>query len=152
MYLKRLFFIVFVYSTTAVGLCAQDVTSNEKAQEYILKVMSEYKNPLAYFPFRRDLFLPSEAEMMEIELQNSYPDNSLVMGPFIFMKEGAELDREPFLDAKGRPMFTNLFGAKKPSSLSGGSEYFRAKQKRLLNAHPNLGKFLLFNEGFLKLK
>ncbi len=152
MYLKRLFFVLFIYCATIAGLYAQDVTSNEKAQEHILKVMSEYKNPLAYFPFRRDLFLPTEEEMMEMELQHSYPDNSVVMGPFIFMKEGAALDREPFLDAQGRPMFTNLFGAQKPSSLSGGSKYFRAKQRRLLNAHPNLGKFLLFNEGFLKLK
>jgi len=36
--------------------------------------------------------------------------------------------------------------------LKGDASFFLGKQKQLLGAHPNLGKFLLYNEGFLRLK
>lgn len=154
MRVSKLFFSLFILSSCLAGTAfAQDTTSaNEKAQSHILKVMSEYKNPMAYYPLRRDIFLPSEEEIMKTELRNSYPDNSIVVGPFIFMKPGAEVDREPFIDASGNPMFQNFFKSKRPASLKGDSSFFLGKQKRLLGAHPNLGKFLMYNEGFLKLK
>ncbi|MBO3698733.1 hypothetical protein [Roseivirga sp. E12] len=152
MSVTRLFFSLLISSTLVSAVCAQEESQNQKAESHILKVMSEYKNPWAYYPLRRDIFLPSEEEVMKTELKNSYPDNSFVVGPFIFMKPGAEVDREPFVDASGRPMFQNFFRAKKPASLSSSSSFFLSKQKRLLSAHPTLGKFLLYNEGFLKLK
>lgn len=148
----RLFFIPLMLCFLAISVTAQEVSSNEKAEAVILKVMSEYKNPWAYYPLRRDIFLPSDEEIMKTELKNSYPDNSYVVGPFIFMKPGAKLDREPFMDASGKPMFTNFLSNKRPGSLSGNKDFFVGKQKRLLGAHPNLGKFLLYNQGFLKLK
>ncbi len=89
---------------------------------------------------------------MKTELKNRNPDNAVVSGSFIFMKPGAGLNREPFVDASGKPMFTNFLSNKKPASLKGDSSFFLGKQKRLLSAHPNLGKFLLYNEGFLRLK
>jgi len=152
MRVARLFFSLFMLGSLASTTLAQEASLNEKAQSHILKVMREYKNPLAYYPLRKDIFLPTEEEVMKTELRHSYPDNSIVVGPFIFMKPGAEIDREPFVDASGNPMFRDFFGRKKPASLSGDASFFLGKQKRLLSAHPNLGKFLLYNEGFLKLK
>jgi len=103
MRIARLFFLL-LFSTVLVGsLSAQGEALNVKAEAHILKVMSEYKNPWAYYPLRRDIFLPSEEEMMKTELKNSYPDNSVVIGPFIFIKPGAKLQREPFVDASGMP-------------------------------------------------
>lgn len=150
--MARLFFLLLISTSMVSTVCAQETTTNAKAEAHILKVMREYKNPWAYYPLRRDIFLPTEEEVMKTELKNSYPDNSVVIGSFIFMKPGAKLDREPFVDASGRPMFTNFLSDKKPASLSSNSSFFRGKQKRLLGAHPNLGKFLLYNKGFLKLK
>lgn len=152
MQMARRFFLFLISTSLVSAVCAQETAANDKAEAHILKVMSEYKNPWAYYPLRRDIFLPTEEEVMKTELQNSYPDNSVVIGPFIFMKPGAKLDREPFVDASGKPMFTNFLSNKKPASLKGDSSFFLGKQKRLLGAHPNLGKFLLYNEGFLKLK
>lgn len=150
MRISKLFFS-FLISFMFVGtICAQKNRSNEKAQAHIMKVMGEYKNPLAYFPFSRDLFLPTEEEMMKTELNNSYPEGSDVMGPFIFMRPGEKVDREPFLDAYGKPMFRNFLSNRRPPSLRGGASYFRGRQKRLQNAYPSRGKFLLFNKGFLE--
>lgn len=152
MRIARLFFLLLFSTVLVSSLNAQGEALNVKAEAHILKVMSEYKNPWAYYPLRRDIFLPSEEEIMKTELKNSYPDNSVVIGPFIFIKPGAKLEREPFVDASGKPMFTNFLSNKKPASLKGDSSFFLGKQKRLLGAHPNLGKFLLYNEGFLRLK
>lgn len=150
--MAKLFFSLLISTSLASSVCAQETAANAKAEAHILKIMAEYKNPFAYYPLRRDIFLPTEEEVMKTELKNSYPDNSVVIGPFIFMKPGAEIDREPFVDASGKPMFTNFLSNKKPASLSSNSSLFLGKQQRLLGAHPNLGKFLLYNEGFLKLK
>lgn len=146
----RLFFSFLVSLILLGSLNAQESFLNDQAQEHILKVMSEYKNPFAYYPFNRDLFLPTEEEIMKTELKHSYPENANVIGPFIFMKPGAELDRELFVDARGRPMFQNFLSNKRPASLKSDYSYFRGRQRRLQSAYPNLGKFLLFNKGFLE--
>jgi hypothetical protein len=152
MRIARLFFLLLFSTVLVSSLSAQGEALNVKAEVHILKVMGEYKNPLAYYPLRRDIFLPTEEEVMKTELKNSNPENAVVSGSFIFMKPGARLNREPFVDASGKPMFTNFLSNKKPASLKGDSSFFLGKQKRLLSAHPNLGKFLLYNEGFLRLK
>ncbi len=152
MRITRLFFLLLFSTVLVSSLSAQGEALNVKAEVHILKVMGEYKNPLAYYPLRRDIFLPTEEEVMKTELKNRNPDNAVVSGSFIFMKPGAGLNREPFVDASGKPMFTNFLSNKKPASLKGDSSFFLGKQKRLLSAHPNLGKFLLYNEGFLRLK
>lgn len=127
---------------------AQEKDANQLAEEFILKVMKEYKNPMAYYPLRKDIFLPSASEEAKTELKNSYPDGAVVIGSFIFLKEGSDYQREPFVDAKGNRMFDNfLKPGRKPLSLRGGASFFRKKQ-RLLNTNENVGKFLLFNELF----
>lgn len=121
------------------------------AEAFILKVMREYKNPMAYYPLRKDIFLPTERELMKVELENSYPEGSVVLGSFIFIKNET-YDREPFVDAKGNRLFERYPGKSRMLSVKGGSAYLRSKQNRLLNANPNLGRFLLYNSGFTTLR
>ncbi|OEK07064.1 hypothetical protein BFP71_05245 [Roseivirga misakiensis] len=127
---------------------AQTKSANELAQDFILKVMREYKNPMAYFPLSKDIFLPTEEEIMREELKNSYPDRAVVMGSFIFLKKGSNYKREPFVDAQGNRMFDNFLDPNRRGlSLKANQAFFQKKQQ-MLNGNPNVGKFLLFNEAF----
>lgn len=129
---------------------AQEKSSNQLAEAFILKVMREYKNPLAYYPIRKDIFLPSEEEQANIDFKNSHPKGAVVMGNFIFLKPGTDYQREPFVDALGNRMFDNyLSPGRKPPSLKGDYSFFKKKQRRL-NTNPNVGKFLLFNSLFIE--
>lgn len=143
--LRLISFLVLWVSvcTTAVG---QD-TSAQSAEAFIIKVMSEYKNPMAYYPLRKDIFLPTDQELQRIELKNSYPEGSVVLDSFIFIKD-KPYEREPFVDSRGNQMFEHYLQKPKLLSVKGNSEYFRSKQNRLLRANPNLGKFLLYNSDF----
>ncbi|MFY0591654.1 hypothetical protein [Roseivirga sp.] len=128
----------------------QTKSPNEKAEEFILKVMREYKNPMAYYPLNKDIFLPTEEEIMKSELKYSYPDRAVVMGSFIFLKKGSDYKRELFVDAKGNRLFDNyLYPNRRGISLKANSDFFKKKQQ-MLNGNPNVGKFLLFNEAFKK--
>lgn len=128
---------------------AQDKNSNQLAEAFILKVMREYKNPMAYYPLRKDIFLPSAEEEAKTELKNSYPRGAVILGNFIFIKPGTDYQREPFVDAMGNRMFDNyLYPGRKPPSVRGDASFFRKKQ-RLLGTNPNVGKFLLLNELFI---
>lgn len=129
---------------------AQEKSSNELAEAFILKVMREYKNPMAYYPIRKDIFLPSEEEQAKTDLKNSHPKGAVVMGSFIFLKPGTDYKREPFVDALGNRMFDNFLSpGRKPASLRGDFSFFKKKQRRL-NTNPNVGKFLLFNSLFIE--
>lgn len=129
---------------------AQKENSNQVAEKFILKVMREYKNPMAYYPLRKDIFLPSEEEQAKTDLKHSYPKGAVIMGSFIFLKAGTDYQREPFVDAFGNRMFDNfLHPERKPLSLRGDVSFFQKKQRRLLDGNPNIGKFLLFNELFI---
>lgn len=143
--------VIFLMALTT-SIRAQETSPNQLAEDHIRKVMSEYKNPLAYYPLRKDIFLPTEQEEAKTELRHSYPNGSVVLGSFIFIKGDNEYEREPFVDAYGNRLFNNFLSIKRPSSLKGDSNYLMRKQRRLLGANPNLGRFLLFNEFFSKTK
>ena len=64
--MKRLL-ICFVFFTLGVSAAEAQNNQQKEAQAFILKVVSEYKNPLAYYPFNRELFLPTQAEVDSIE-------------------------------------------------------------------------------------
>ncbi len=131
-----------------VSLKAQALSENERAKAFILKVMAEYKNPMAYFPLRKDIFLPTEEEELKMELKHSYPNGAVVLGSIVFIKNEKEFEREPFVDAQGNRMFDNFLRRSKPISLKSNKAFFLSRQKRLLGANPNLGRFLLYNKQF----
>jgi hypothetical protein len=143
--MKRLL-ICFVFFTLGVSAAEAQSNQQKEAQAFILKVVSEYKNPLAYYPFNRELFLPTQAEVDSIE--NAINKHALYYSsPFIVLGPDDSLKREIFLDAYGQPMFPQKITYSK-SSQSASHQFFRRKQNRLLNANPNLGKFLLYNWQF----
>jgi len=146
----RLISIQIMLLGLPLAITAQEKSSNELAEAFILKVVRSYKNPWAYYPYSKDIFLPTEEEVMKLERENSYPNGARVMGSFIFLKKGSDYKREPFVDAKGNRMFVNfLRPRKRVLSLKGDAAYYQKKQ-RLLNGNSNVGRFLLFNETFKK--
>ena len=120
----------------------------EETQSFILEAMANYKNPMAYYPIRRDIFLPSSIEIDSLDnVMDDYSAPHLSY-QFLFLSKNDTLKREIFLDASGKPLFKISFG--RAISSQGGLEYLQRRQSRLLNASPDLGKFLLFNEKFKK--
>lgn len=130
--------LLFTLSFQALGQSDQQ----EEAEKFILKVVSEYKNPWAYYPLRRDLFLPTEEEAKEIERKNDYPEGAKVSGSFIFLDKDTELDRPFFVDSEGKLLFSNspYKGLSKKSSF----KYQRRKFELLANSTPSLGRFLYY--------
>ncbi|MEC7755316.1 hypothetical protein [Roseivirga sp. UBA1976] len=131
------------------GFLAKGQSTEEATQAFILKVMSDYKNPLAYYPFNRDIFLPSQQELDSLD--RAFQRSPYVRGrsPFLFVY-GDSLKRESFVDATGRPLFPQgLLNLK--TTLPSGYDYALRRQRVLLKSNPNAGRFLLYNQEFRKL-
>ncbi len=131
---------------SGLTLRAQD----QQIEELIISVSSNYKNPLAYYPLRQDIFLPSEEELKMIERNKDNPEQASVQGSFVFLDKDSTLDRDRFITASGDLMFANsmYMGLSKRNSY----KYHKRKQKLLSNSNPNLGRFLWYNEQFKKLR
>ena len=123
---------------------------NQSAEEFIIAFTSNYKNPMAYYPLRQDIFLPSEEEWRQIESRRDRPEQAVVTGSFIFMDKDSTIDREPFITATGELMFSRspYRGLSRKPSYA----YHKRRQKLLMNQNTNLGRFLWYNEQFKKLR
>lgn len=143
---------LFTFSLLLVcQLSAQ--TAEEKREketrEFILSVLSKYKNPMSYYPLRRDIFLPSEEEIAKDEMEKSYPEGSRSLGHIVFLSANdTTYKREPFLDANGDLLELSFINRKPMPSLKSNSGYFQKRQQGMLNRYPSLGRFLYFNKSF----
>ena len=97
---KRLFLFVFLMA----ALASPNLQAQETVEEFIISVVSNYKNPMAYYPLRQDIFLPTEQELDSLERSRDFPEGAVVTGSFIFLKSD-ELDRDRFVDSNGNLMF-----------------------------------------------
>lgn len=139
--------VVLCVFLAACNTQAFSQTQSEKAEAFIKKVLSEYKNPMAYYPLRRDIFLPSDEEQDKIDLQHNYPKGALVAGNIIFIDDFEKLGREKFVDSVGRPLFRHRY--RNVSSLS-NVELFKRRQERFMKAGEN--KLLLLDYNFKRLQ
>jgi len=137
------FLLVFVILNS---VSAQD----KSVEEFIISVTSNYKNPLAYYPLRQDIFLPTEIEAEQLERSKDRPKNSTVTGSFIFMDKDADLNRDRFLTASGDLMFTN--SVYKGLSKSSTYKYHKRRQKLISDRYKNIGRFLWYNQQFKALR
>lgn len=144
---RGLLICLIMLSQMGLNVFAQD-SREEQTQAFILGFMANYKNPMAYYPFRRDIFLPSLEEIDSLDRMMDQLSASHLSYHFLFLSKDDTLKREIFLDAKGQPLFKEGFG--KGLSFGGDLNYFQKRQSKLLNSFPNLGKFLLYNERFRK--
>jgi len=132
---------------------AQSSAQQAETEKFILKVLSEYKNPMSYYPLRRDIFLPDEQELAEMEMDHNYPNGASSMGFFVFVKDDSSYYREPFIDANGDILDLSVNRRNKVyPSLRSDSDLFRRKQQALLNRYPSAGRFLYFNKNYHLLK
>jgi hypothetical protein len=128
---------------------SEEEVAQGKAKQFIVEVMSRNKNPMSYYPLRRDIFLPTEEEQARSEMANSYPAGAKSLGHIVFIPSGdTTYYREPFVDASGDLLDPLNIKPTHYPSLSGNSSYFRKKQLAHLNRYPSLGKFLYFNASF----
>lgn len=144
---RKLFFLFILLSTGFMASGQSETESEkEKTERIILKVLSQYKNPMSYYPLRRDIFLPSEEEMVKDEMKKSYPEGARSLGHIVFISSrDTTYYREPFVDANGDLLDLGNYERRSyPSEKSNGS-YFRKKQIAHLNRYPSLGRFLYFN-------
>ena len=137
--------LCFMFLSFALSMANAQTLKEEETKAFILKVVSSYKNPLAYYPLRRDLFLPSQEELDSLNsLMDSYA--SPHMRYKILFDSDDSIKREPFLDAHGDLLFPAPLS--KYHSKTNDFEYLKRKQERILNSTPNLGRFLLYNQQF----
>ncbi len=122
--------------------------AQEKVEDFIISVVSNYKNPMAYYPLRQDIFLPDEVEKAEIERTNDRPDGALIQGSFIFLKDDT-LNRERFVSSEGSLLYPSL--KYRGLSKKAGYDYSVRRHKLLMRSNENLGKFLWYNQQFKKL-
>lgn len=151
---RKLFCIVLLLSL-AVSASAQTHSQKQQkeTEQFILKVLARYKNPMSYYPLRRDIFLPDEEEIAKDEFEKSYPEGARSLGHIVFLAPNdTTYHREPFVDADGDLL--DLSTAKKRSllSLKSNSSYFKKKQLSHLNRYPSLGRFLYYNASFADTK
>ena len=132
---------------------AQTDDSQKEAERFILKVLSEYQNPMSYYPLRRDLFLPDEEELAKKEMEQNYPKGARSFGFIVFVKDDSEYEREPFIDADGDLLDLSLFGGRRDyPSLRSDGDLFRRKQRAYQNRYPSMGQFLYFNSNYHLIK
>lgn len=139
--------ICFVFLAFTISASKAQSSQEEETQAFIIKVVSSYKNPLAYYPLRRDLFLPSQQEIDSLE--SSLDKYAIYYSSPILILGTDSLKREPFVDAKGRLLFPAPLN-RYHSSKANDYQFFKRKQERLLSSNPNLGRFLLYNQQFKK--
>lgn len=132
---------------------AQKADQQKEAKRFILDVLARYKNPMSYYPLRRDIFLPNDEEQAEIDQEHNYPKGSKSLGFIVFVKDDSTYNREPFVDANGDILDLSLYrGRREMPSLRSDSDYFRRKQQHLINRYPTIGRFLYFNSNYHLLK
>lgn len=130
------------------ALASPNLQAQETVEEFIISVVSNYKNPMAYYPLRQDIFLPTEQELDSLERSRDFPEGAVVTGSFIFLKSD-ELDRDRFVDSNGNLMFkSNKY---RGVSSKGGYDYRLRKHDLFLRKTEKLGQFLWYNEQFKKL-
>lgn len=144
---RKLFFLFILLST---GLMASGQSKSEseqaKTERIILKVLSKYKNPMSYYPLRRDIFLPSEEETVKDEMNKSYPEGARSLGHIVFVSSSdTTYYREPFVDANGDLLDLGNYKRRYYPSQKSNSSYFRKKQIAHLKKNPSLGRLLYFN-------
>ncbi|MCE7994880.1 MAG: hypothetical protein HEP71_23085 [Roseivirga sp.] len=144
---RKLFILIPLLSAGFIASAqVQTQAEKEKTQQAILKVLSKYKNPMSYYPLRRDIFLPDEKEIAKDELDKSYPEGARSLGHVVFISSSdSTYRREPFVDANGDLMDLSVFARKHYPSQKSNISYFRKKQQAHLNRYPSLGRFLYFN-------
>lgn len=133
-----------------VGAQSYTQAKKEETQKFILKVLAQYKNPMSYYPLRRDIFLPDEEEVAEDELKKSYPEGARSLGFIVFIDaQDTTYHREPFIAADGDLLdLSHAARRTQPSSMKSNASYFRKKQLGHLNRYPSLGRFLYYNATF----
>lgn len=144
---RKLPFLVILLSAGFMASAQSPLKAEQdKTKRSILKVLSQYKNPMSYYPLRRDIFLPSEEETAKDEFKKSYPEGARSLGHIVFISSSdSTYRREPFVDANGDLLDLSLFSRKHYPSQKSNSSYFKKKQAAHLNRYPSLGRFLYFN-------
>lgn len=122
--------------------------AQEDVEDFIISVVSNYKNPMAYYPLRQDIFLPDELELAQIERINDRPLGALTKGSFIFIKNDT-LDRERFISSEGSLLYPSL--KYRGLSKRAGYTYRLRRHQLLMRGNENLGKFLWYNQQYKKL-
>ena len=146
---KLTFFSLLLALATQLGAQTAEEKREMETRKFILETLSKYKNPMSYYPLRRDIFLPSEEELTQLEFRNSYPEGARSLGNIVFLASNdSTYYREPFVDASGDLLEFNFIPRKKMPSLKSNSGYFQKRQQGMLNRYPSLGKFLYFNQSF----
>lgn len=149
----RKLLLICLFIVLVVPGRAQSAAQQEKAEKIILKVLSEYKNPLSYYPLRRDIFLPDEEEMAKIEREQNYPKGAHSFGFIVFVKDDSSYYREPFIDADGDILDLSVYPKIRPLlSLRPDSYLFRRKQQALINRSPSASRIQFFNTNYHLLK
>lgn len=143
--MKRIF-LCFVFLSFMLSVARAQNAQEEETKEFILKVVSSYKNPLAYYPLNRDLFLPDQAEIDSINGALDRYSSPHLMYKILFDNDDS-IKRETFLNASGQPLFQTPI-SRFHSSKSNDFQFFKRKQDKMLSSTPNLGRFLLYNRQF----
>lgn len=139
-------FLCFMFLSFMFSVARAQNSQEEEAKEFILKVVSSYKNPLAYYPLNRDLFLPGQEEIDSLNRVMDRYSAPHLMYKVLFVNDDS-LKREAFLDAYGQPLFQAPI-SRFHSSKSNDFHFFKRRQDKLLSSTPNLGRFLLYNRQF----
>ena len=146
---KLLLFTFVMLAAYQLDAQTAEETREKETRKFILKVLSKQKNPMSYYPLRRDIFLPSEEEIVKDEFEKSYPEGSRSIGHIVFLAANdTTYKREPFIDANGDLLELSFIDRKSQPSLKSNSGYFQKRQQGMLNKYPSLGRFLYFNKSF----
>lgn len=140
-------FLLFLF---LLSFLSPSFAQEETAEEFIIAFTSNYKNPLAYYPLRQDIFLPGEDELEELESRKDRPSNATVMGSFVFLNKNEALNRDRFVTASGELIYPRSVyrGLSERSSF----KYHKRRRKLLLSNNANLGKFLWYNQQFKNIR
>ncbi len=122
--------------------CLVKAQGRLSAEEFIVKVLSEQKNPFAYIPFNRALFLPTEEEQSKLDFERSYPKKGLSLGSIIFLsKDDSTYHRETFVDAYVATIERFASPKGRIFSVKDNEAFFKRKQQYHLSKYPNAGRF-----------
>ena len=150
---KLLLFSLLIWAVLPAPAQTQSAEQQKETERFILKVLANYKNPMSYYPIRRDIFLPDEEEKAKIEQEHNYPEGGKSAGFIVVVKNDSTYQREPFVDANGDLLDLSLYrGRREMPSLRSDGNFFRRKQQQLINRYPSMGRFLYFNTHYHLLK
>lgn len=146
---KLCFILLVIYCAEEARGQTSFADQQKETKSFILGVISSYQNPMAYYPLRRDIFLPTEEEMAKDEMEKSYPEGVRSLGNVLFVSANdTTYQRESFVDEYGDPLDLRLFRTRTLPSRKSNGDFFRRKQQYHLKQYPKLGKFLYFNSRF----